>query len=100
MLLPSVCCLAVWCHLALQRGQSIASSCFFYLIISASHAVPLLHCLQVIGHAAAERLLLSGSMVPPQRALQLGLVDELVADKAQLLTRAEVRLEQLTLVDD
>jgi hypothetical protein len=46
--------------------------------------------MQVIGHAAAERLLLSGSMVPPQRALQLGLVDELVADKAQLLTRAEV----------
>jgi enoyl-CoA hydratase/carnithine racemase len=44
----------------------------------------------VIGHAAAERLLLSGSMVPPQTALQLGLVDELVTDKAQLLPRAEV----------
>jgi hypothetical protein len=29
-------------------------------------------------------------MVPPQRALQLGLVDELEADTAQLLTRAEV----------
>jgi enoyl-CoA hydratase/carnithine racemase len=46
--------------------------------------------LQVIGHAAAERLLLSGSMVPPDRALQLGLVDELVTDKTQLLQRAEV----------
>jgi enoyl-CoA hydratase/carnithine racemase len=52
--------------------------------------------LQVIGHAAAERLLLSGSMVPPQRALQLGLVDELVQDKAQLLTRAEVSNAALT----
>lgn len=31
-----------------------------------------------IGQAAAERLLLSGTMVSPQQALQLGLVDELV----------------------
>eukprot|EP00882_Tetradesmus_deserticola_P001747 GHRQ01001877.1.p1 GENE.GHRQ01001877.1~~GHRQ01001877.1.p1 ORF type:complete len:273 (+),score=116.46 GHRQ01001877.1:280-1098(+) len=49
---------------------------------------------QVIGHAAAERLLLSGSMVPPERALQLGLVDELVTDKAQLLPRAEEFMQQ------
>ncbi|WIA42748.1 hypothetical protein OEZ86_008691 [Tetradesmus obliquus] len=49
---------------------------------------------QVIGHAAAERLLLSGSMVPPKAALQLGLVDELVQDKAQLLPRAEELMQQ------
>lgn len=44
---------------------------------------------QRIGQAAAEKLLLSGTMVNPQKALQLGLVDELVSDKAQLLSRAQ-----------
>eukprot|EP00878_Enallax_costatus_P002436 GHUV01002613.1.p1 GENE.GHUV01002613.1~~GHUV01002613.1.p1 ORF type:complete len:269 (+),score=75.03 GHUV01002613.1:1030-1836(+) len=43
---------------------------------------------QRVGHAAAEKLLLSGTMVKPQRALELGLVDELVRDKSQLMPRA------------
>lgn len=43
---------------------------------------------QRIGHAAAEQLLLSGTMVSPSKALQLGLIDEIVQDKSQLLPRA------------
>lgn len=50
---------------------------------------------QVIGHAPAERLLLTGTMVQPQRAKELGMVDELVADKAVLLPRAQELMAQL-----
>jgi 3,2-trans-enoyl-CoA isomerase len=50
---------------------------------------------QVIGRAAAERLLLTGTMVQPQRAKELGLVDELIADKAVLLQRAQELVAQL-----
>jgi 3,2-trans-enoyl-CoA isomerase len=44
---------------------------------------------QVIGHAAAERLLLTGTMVQAQQAKELGMVDELIADKSSLLPRAQ-----------
>lgn len=50
---------------------------------------------QVIGHAAAERLLLTGTMVQPQRAKELGMVDELIADKSALLPRAQEVMAQL-----
>jgi hypothetical protein len=41
-------------------------------ITSAPYPVLLLHRLQVIGHAAAERLLLSGSMVPRDSSTRAG----------------------------
>lgn len=50
---------------------------------------------QVIGQAAAERLLLTGTMVQPQQAKDLGMVDELVDDKLQLLPRAQELMAQL-----
>lgn len=50
---------------------------------------------QVIGQAAAERLLLTGTMVQPQRAKELGMVDELLSDKAMLLPRAQEVMAQL-----
>jgi 3,2-trans-enoyl-CoA isomerase len=50
---------------------------------------------QVIGHAPAERLLLTGTMVQPRRAKELGMVDELIADKAALLPRAQELMAQL-----
>lgn len=50
---------------------------------------------QVIGQAAAERLLLTGTMVQPQRAKELGMVDELIADKAALLPRAQELMAQV-----
>lgn len=49
----------------------------------------------VIGHAPAERLLLCGTMVGPDQALKLGLVDELVQDKADLLPRAQALMAQM-----
>eukprot|EP00775_Hariotina_reticulata_P003842 gene3842-4099_t len=50
---------------------------------------------QVIGHAAAEKLLLSGTMVQPLKALELKLVDELVQDKNQLLQRAQEVMQRM-----
>eukprot|EP00879_Flechtneria_rotunda_P007536 GHRR01007905.1.p1 GENE.GHRR01007905.1~~GHRR01007905.1.p1 ORF type:complete len:265 (+),score=67.77 GHRR01007905.1:545-1339(+) len=50
---------------------------------------------QVVGHAAAEKLLLSGTMVSPQKALQLGLIDEIVQDSQQLLPRAHEIIAKL-----
>ena len=49
---------------------------------------------RVIGHHRAERLLVSGSMVPADEALRIGLVDELV-EPDQVLPRAIEWLEKL-----
>ena len=48
----------------------------------------------------AEKLLMFGRMVKAEEALKLGLVDELVDDKAKLLEVAEERMNQLLMLPD
>jgi enoyl-CoA hydratase/carnithine racemase len=49
---------------------------------------------RVVGTHRAERLLVAGEMVPADRALEIGLVDELVAP-AEVVPRAIAWLQQL-----
>lgn len=50
---------------------------------------------KVVGQKAADKLLLTGKMVTPQEAKALGMVDQLVEQKEQLLGAAEKVMAQL-----